>query len=171
MGMVYAVPPVNPPQQALAGNAGSAIASGVVVATGMPGLLVLAWNMISPGATRWSPDFQGAPLHHVGLAAALMFAAVVLAALALYFTIFSRPKCEETEVKSALSQWQFAKLGALSAYALLTLLGLAADALAPTFLVVGNVDGFRLAAIVGTLLQILAFFVGLRGYFSRTTHR
>jgi hypothetical protein len=160
MGIVYAVPPVNPPREALVANGGSAAASGIASGTSLT-MIFLAWN-VSSNEGFVGLSSRGVPLHHVGLAAALMFAATVLAGLALYFTALSRPACEESESKVAAARFQFEPMQTLKLYTSLTLLGLAADVLAPTLLLIGQTDGFRLAAIVGTLLQLAALAVGIR---------
>jgi hypothetical protein len=163
MPMVYAEPPVNPPRNALAANAVSAITSGTVAATGMPGVMVLVWSLVGVAQDM---NFRGT-LHNLGLAVTLMLVAVVFAGLALALTaLFGR----ETYFKAATGLAgdlpmvrKEATPGTLLSYTSLTLLGLAVDALALGLLVVQpGTDGFRLAAAVGTVLQILALAVGIR---------
>lgn len=166
MPMVYAEPPVNPPRNAMTANAVSAAASGTVAATGIPGFMILVWSMV--GGVAQGGDLRGT-LHNLGLAVTLMLVAVVFAGLALALTALSgRETFYKEEPGARQGQGQplarkEATIGTLVSYTGLTLAGLAVDALALGLLLVQpGTEGFRLAAIVGTILQILALVVGLR---------
>lgn len=160
MPPVYAEPPVNPPARALVANGVSAAASGIVAVAGKPALMVLAWSLA--GATYERLDVQGGgALRNLGLAVALMLVAVVFSGLALSFTALCRSQMPDAAQRASVAPRNVPLLP-LSAYISLTLLGLAADALALGLLAQGRWGGFRLAAIVGTLLEVLALLVGAR---------
>jgi hypothetical protein len=164
MTMVYAEPPVNPPRHALIANGMSAGASGIATAMGIPGLMVLAWSMA--GAMAQGGDYRGGTLGNLSLAVGLLLIAIVFAGLAMALTaIFGRETLYKEERGNAQSrplERKEAQMVGLVAYTFLTLLGLAADALALGLLAQRAVDGFRIAAGIGTVFQILALVVGIR---------
>jgi len=95
----------------------------------------------------------GGTPYNLPLVASLMLAAVVFAALALLLTALANRYGETYKVSTPKEL--------LWSYAILTLLGLAVDGLALDFLARRAFASFHLAALVGTLLELLAFAVGV----------
>jgi hypothetical protein len=113
--------------------------------------MTLAWNVGPIGGGNGGGGGIGTP-QNVPLAAGLMLAAIAFAGLALLITALAgREQGYRIESSIAL----------LGAYVALSLFGLVADALGLVFLALDAFRSFRLAAIVGTLLQILALGVGI----------
>jgi hypothetical protein len=160
MPPVYAEPPVNPPARALVANAVSAAGSGVVAATGTPAMMILGWSLAGAALQRLDVE-GGGVLRNLGLAVALMLIAVVFAGLALSFTALCRSAMPDPNNRTAVMPRNVPQQP-LSVYISLTFLGLAADALALGLLAQGLLGGFRLAASLGTVLEILALLVGSR---------
>lgn len=128
-------------------------ASGAAVVSTGAGLMTLAWSMDVTGGPAQGYGRIGDPIN-LPLVTALMLAAVVFAGLALLVTALAgRSNVEPYLLRTPLAL--------LRSYAVLTLLGLAADGLALDFLARRAVRSFHLAAVVGTLLELLAFAVGV----------
>jgi hypothetical protein len=150
----------------LVANGVSAAASGVVAVTGMPALMILVWSLAGVvGAAFQRVDVPGYPanavLRNLGLAIALMLVAVVFAGLALAFTALCRSEMPDAKNLTAVTP-KNVPIQPLSLYVTLTLLGLAFDALALGLLAHRMLEGFRIAAGLGTVLEILALAVGVR---------
>jgi hypothetical protein len=161
MSIVYAEPPVSPPRNGLTANGVSAVSSGVVVATQIPSLMFLALQMTAVRGTG-TLGYLGGELHHLGLAAALMVVATFFAGLALALTALSRCAMPEGGQAAAATAMRNVSKTPLQLYVTLTLLGLAVDAGALGLLARHQFMEFRLAAAVGTVLEIAALVVGLR---------
>jgi hypothetical protein len=127
--------------------------SGAAVASAGAGLMTLAWSMDVAGGPAQGYVRVG-DMINLPLVTCLMFAAVVFAGLALLVTALTgRSNVEGYVVRTPLAL--------LRSYAVLTLLGLASDGLALDFLARRALGSFHLAAVVGTLLEIVAFAVGI----------
>jgi len=158
-----AVPPGSgyiPPDSSLASTGLSAGFSGTTAFAGVA-LMTLAWNVGPVGGTTRAVAESGT-LQNVPFAAALMLAAIAFAGLALLGTALTgREYGYELETPLSL----------LRAYVVLGLLGLVADALGLDFLALGALSSFRLAAIAGTVLQILALAAGVYGRLPQEARR
>jgi hypothetical protein len=127
--------------------------SGVAVASAGAGLMTLAWSMDVAGGPAQGYGRVGDVIN-LPLVTCLMLAAVVFAGLALLVTALTgRNNVEGYVVRTPLAL--------LRSYAVLTLLGLASDGLALDFLARRALGSVHLAAVVGTLLEIVAFAVGI----------
>jgi hypothetical protein len=141
-------------------SGGSAGSSAAVVLAGIPALMTLAWSQAYPdGASKG--DLVVRTLHNVPLAAALMVAAVVFAGLSLLVTAVGAMKQLRASPLANRDYRMVTSMAWPTAFTVLNLLGLSVDALGLDFLARGAVNSFRLAAMVGTLLEILAFAVGI----------
>src|SRR5882724_1001258 len=150
-----AVPPGSgyiPPDSSLASTGLSAGFSGTTAFAGVA-LMTLAWNVGPVGGTTRAVAESGT-LQNVPFAAALMLAAIAFAGLALLGTALAgREYGYQLETPMAV----------LRTYVAWACSGLVADGLGLDFLVVGALRSFRLAAIAGTVLQILALAAGVYG--------
>jgi hypothetical protein len=134
-------------------NALSGGASGAAAGTLTVGLMTLAWSMDVTGGQLQSYGGGGEVLN-LPLVTALMVAAVVFSGLALLVTgLTGRSNVQPYVVRTPLAL--------LRSYAALTLLGLAVDAMALDSLAHRAIRSFHLAALVGTLFELLAFAVGV----------
>ena len=142
-----------PPGGATVLNALSGGASGAAAGTATVGLMTLAWSVDVAGGPSQSYGVGGTLLN-LPLVTALMLAAVIFAGLALLVTALAgRSNVQPYVVRTPMAL--------LRSYAVLTLLGLAVDGLALDFLARRAVSSFHVAAVAGTLLELLAFAVGI----------